>query len=314
MTREDYLIQLKNNIQSLTIDEQNEALQYYIDYFEEAADDEKVINELGTPEEVAASIIEKFANALVETEKSKKSNTEDDKSDEKDEKSTNRTIGALYYKFNESEVKNLEFRFGVSEVVLIPGDCYSVETRGILKENFMCRIDSDSTLVVKNLKKLNGLNFWNHEYVTRIVPRILITIPRVAKVNKCKIVVDAGNFKTKDVLIECESGKIEVGAGNIVLKNIHGKNVNFRCGMGNIKMEGVLQGRSDIDCGMGLIKLDLQGNQSDYSYDAKIGLGDFKFNDEKRSGVCQNYAEDRKENHFSVNCGMGSVNISLHSF
>lgn len=314
MTREEYLLQLKNNIQSLTVDEQNEALQYYIDYFEEAADDEKVMKELGTPEEVAASIIEKFANALVETEKAKQNASEEDKTDESEGKTSYGKAGALYYKFEESEVKNIEFRFGVSEVVVISGDCYSVETRGILKDNFMCRIDSDSTLVVKNLKKLNGLNFWNHEYVSRIVPRILITVPKKAHVNKCKITVDAGNFKTKDVLIECESGKIEVGAGNIVLKNIHGKNVNLRCGMGNIKIEGILQGRSDIDCGMGVIKLDLQGNQNDYSYDAKVGLGDFKFNDEKRSGVCQNYAEDRKENHFSVNCGMGSVNISLHSF
>ena len=53
MTREEYMSALKNNIQSLTVDEQNEALQYYEDYFDEANDDQKVMNELGTPEEVA---------------------------------------------------------------------------------------------------------------------------------------------------------------------------------------------------------------------------------------------------------------------
>ena len=40
MTREEYLTALKNNIQSLTLDEQNEALQYYSDYFDDANDDE----------------------------------------------------------------------------------------------------------------------------------------------------------------------------------------------------------------------------------------------------------------------------------
>ena len=53
MTRKQYMTALKNNIQSLTLDEQKEALQYYEDYFEEAGDDKKVMEELGSPEEVA---------------------------------------------------------------------------------------------------------------------------------------------------------------------------------------------------------------------------------------------------------------------
>ena len=69
MTRDEYLTALKNNIQSLTIDEQNEALQYYSDYFDDANDDEKVMEELGTPEEVAALIREKCSNSLVKNEK-----------------------------------------------------------------------------------------------------------------------------------------------------------------------------------------------------------------------------------------------------
>ena len=50
MTRKQYMTALKNNIQSLTLDEQKEALQYYEDYFEEAGDDKKVMEELGSPE------------------------------------------------------------------------------------------------------------------------------------------------------------------------------------------------------------------------------------------------------------------------
>ena len=69
MTREEYLNELKSSIMSLTTDEQAEAIQYYSDYFDEADDDEKVMHELGTPEELAKTIIEKFANALVDTKK-----------------------------------------------------------------------------------------------------------------------------------------------------------------------------------------------------------------------------------------------------
>ena len=44
MTKEEYLNQLKMHLNALTQDELSEALQYYSDYFEEANDDQKVIN------------------------------------------------------------------------------------------------------------------------------------------------------------------------------------------------------------------------------------------------------------------------------
>ncbi len=305
MTREEYMTALKNNIQSLTVDEQNEALQYYSDYFDDAGDDEKVMEELGSPEEVAKLIRERFSNTLVK----------DSKANEKEDKNENTSSGryeALYYEFKNSDVKNVEFSFGAAEVVLIPGKKFSVETRGIAKNNLMCRIDGEKTLVVKNLNKLSGFNFFNHsDRPGRIVPRILISIPEGAKLERFKAAIGAGNFVTKDISLSFEKGIIDVGAGNFVLKKIEGNNINMRCGMGNLNVEGSIKGVNNIDCGMGAIKLNLAGNAADYSYDAKVGLGDFKFNDEKRSGVCQVYASDRKSNHFSVNCGMGSVNIIM---
>ena len=307
MTRDEYMTALKNNIQSLTIDEQNEALQYYSDYFDDAGDDEKAMKELGTPEEVAALIREKCSNTLVKNEKA------GDKDDSaRDDSSSGGRYEALYYEFKTSDVKNVEFSFGAAEVVMIPGKKFSVETRGISKANLLCRIDGEKTLVVKNLNKLSGLNFFNHNGPSRIVPRILISIPEGAKLERFKAAIGAGNFVTKDISVAFEKGKIDVGAGNFVLKKIDAGNLDLRCGMGNLHIEGSMKGISNIDCGMGAIKLELTGNENDYSYDAKVGLGDFKFNKEKRSGVCQVYASSRKENHFSVNCGMGSVNIKMN--
>ena len=307
MTREEYLTALKNNIQSLTIDEQNEALQYYSDYFDDANDDAKVMEELGSPEEVAAHIREKCSNTLV---KDTKAQSQEDNSGQ-DEAGTGGRYEALYYEFKNSDVKSVEFSFGAAEVVMIPGKKFSVETRGISKQNLLCRIDSEKTLVVKNLNKLSGLNFFNHDRPGRIVPRILISIPEGASLQTFKAAIGAGNFITKDISVSFEKGNIDVGAGNFVLKTIEGNNLNMRCGMGNLHIEGSLKGVSNIDCGMGAIKLELKGNEEEYSHDAKVGLGDFKFNNNKQSGVCKVYASSRKQNHFSVNCGMGSVNISM---
>lgn len=303
MTRDEYMTALKNNIQSLTIDEQNEALQYYSDYFDDAGDDEKAMKELGTPEEVAAVIREKFSNTLVKNQNNNQN--------EENESSGGGQYDALYYEFKTSDVKNVEFSFGAAEVVLIPGKKFSVETRGITKQNLLCRIDSENTLVVKNLNKLSGFNFFNHDRSSRMVPRILISIPEGAKLGRFKASIGAGNFISKEISLSFERGNIEVGAGNFNIKSIDGKDLNMRCGMGNLHIEGSVKGVSNIDCGMGAIKLILKGNETDYTYDAKVGLGDFKFNKEKRSGVCQVYANTRKENHFSVNCGMGSVNITM---
>ena len=307
MTRKQYMTALKNNIQSLTLDEQKEALQYYEDYFEEAGDDKKVMEELGSPEEVAEVIRERFSNTLV-----KNNIASEDEEEETDNSTDSGRYEALYYEFKTSDVKNVEFSFGAAEVVMISGDKYSVETRGISKENLLCRVDSEKTLVVKNLNKLSGFNFFNHhDRPGRMVPRILITVPDGASLGRFKAAIGAGNFVTKDISISFDKGHIDVGAGNFVVKKIHGNEVNMRCGMGNLNIEGSLAGVCNIDCGMGAIKLNLSGNASEYSYDAKVGLGDFKFNDEKRSGVCQVYASNRKQNHFSVNCGMGSVNIIM---
>ena len=303
MTRDEYMTALKNNIQSLTIDEQNEALQYYSDYFDDAGDDEKAMKELGTPEEVAAVIREKFSNTLVKNQNNNQN--------EENESSGGGQYDALYYEFKTSDVKNVEFSFGAAEVVLIPGKKFSVETRGITKQNLLCRIDSENTLVVKNLNKLSGFNFFNHDRSSRMVPRILISIPEGAKLGRFKASIGAGNFISKEISLSFDRGNIEVGAGNFNIKSIDGKDLNMRCGMGNLHIEGSVKGVSNIDCGMGAIKLILKGNETDYTYDAKVGLGDFKFNKEKRSGVCQVYANTRKENHFSVNCGMGSVNITM---
>ena len=57
MTRDEYLAELKLKLSSLSQDELNEAMQYYSDYFDEANDDEKVMAELGSTEELSKVIV-----------------------------------------------------------------------------------------------------------------------------------------------------------------------------------------------------------------------------------------------------------------
>ena len=307
MTREEYLNELKSRIMSLSSDEQAEAIQYYSDYFEEADDDKKVMRELGTPEELAKTIIEKFANALVDTKKSKQNEESETSSAEN---VAGMSIDALYYEFDKNKVRNISMDFGAAEVAIIEGSKYSIETRGITEENMNCYLNKEGTLVVGNLRRFY-LNFWSHDRRSRIVPRILISVPKNASVEKFRIAIGAGKLNSKPLSLHCETGSLDVGAGTLVLEGLYGGRIDMRCGMGNLELKGSVTGCVNLDCGMGSVKLKLEGEPSDYSYDAKVGLGDFKFNGEKKSGVCQIYNNQKKENHFSVNCGMGSVHIDI---
>lgn len=304
MTKEEYISELKINILSLTEDEQKEALQYYSDYFDEANDVEKVIKELGTPGELAKTIIERFANVPVEvdTETSEKSNDESDANHVNSE--------ALFFRFNPFEVKSLFCNLGAAEVVAIPGNDFTVETRGIQADYFNCSLSADGSLSINNTKKIN-LSFFSHDRSNRIVPRILITVPDKISLNKIRVAIGAGSFESKNINMSYCSGTIDVGAGNLHLGKISGGKLNIRCGMGRVDIEGRLKERINIDCGMGSVKLVLEGDPNKYSFDAKVGLGDFRMNEFKKSGVGTSVSGDKKENHFSVNCGMGSVNVQI---
>ena len=63
MERKEYMERLEQLLGVLPLEEREEALQYYHDYFDDAGveNEEKVIRELGTPEEVAAKIRAGFA-------------------------------------------------------------------------------------------------------------------------------------------------------------------------------------------------------------------------------------------------------------
>lgn len=307
MTREEYLNELKSSIMSLSSDEQAEAIQYYSDYFDEADDDEKVMRELGTPEELAKTIIEKFANALVDT---KKAGEGDSEQEESTSSSDGYSIDALYFEFEKSQVKNLSLDFGAAEVAVIEGNKYCIETRGLPEEALNCYLNKEGTLVVSNAHRFN-LNFWSHNRRSRIVPRVLVTLPANASVGKLRIGVGAGKLVSRKLSLSCNSGNINVDAGNLVLDGIFGGKINMRCGMGNLEFKGSVTGNVNLDCGMGSVNIELKGDPKSYSYDAKVGLGDFRFNGEKKSGVCQIYNNQKLENHFSVNCGMGSVNIDI---
>ena len=301
MTRGTYLRELKKNLSSLSEAEIADAIAYYSNYFDDANDDQKVINELGTPAELAQMIIEKSQKHLAQVENQEQTEDADSQDESRD---------ALYFEYDRNVVKGLQLNFGAAEVVLISGKNLCVESRGIDEDALTCSLSSNGVLSVNNQKRVN-FDFFSHNKKFRAVPRILVTIPENFVLTVLKVKIGAGSLISRDITIDANEAYFEVEAGNISIGTVNAGCSSFRCGMGNLVYDGSLIGHSNIDCGMGNVKLTLKGNIEEYSYDGKVGLGDLKINNEKKSGVGQIECSQKKGNHLSVNVGMGNVTIKM---
>ena len=222
-------------------------------------------------------------------------------------------IDGLFFDFKDSLVKNVIFDFAFAHVVVIDGEFFSVETRGTLNENFECLVTSDNTMIVRNKNPIDQFRFFRHER-NQIVPKILITIPSGSSFESFKLKIKAGSFSIKSSELKCKEGFVKANAAEVKIDSLKGGRIDFSCGAGSINFDGTLKGKCDIDCGMGSIILNIRGNKADYSCDCKTALGAVKVNDEMLGAFGRSYAESILENHISVNCGMGNVNINIHKF
>ena len=302
MTKKQYLKKLEYCIQALPAEERNEALEYYSDYFDDAEDDDKVMQELGEPEDLAKTIIEKFTCVPAKETKKKKEEFEQDYVFDDDEK--------LAFSFSKEQVKNLGISLAAGDVVIKTGSEYKVETRGISENDFRCEINEAGTLIVENKRRFPTLPFFRRSKNYSWCPRFLITVPENAKLENMKIALAAGRMRTKELNLFASRTMIDVGAGDFEGTGFTSDATQIRCSMGNIDVEGKFNGFTKIDCGMGSIKLKSRKSLSEYSYDAKVGMGTIVFGSDKRSGFSQSYREEKKENHISIICGMGEVKIN----
>jgi hypothetical protein len=299
MTRQEYLSELKLQLRSLPVEEQEEALEYYRGYFEDADNDAEVMKEFGSPEMLAESIISKFAG-VPSVRRTKQENESNDG-----------TCGS----FDNEQVRSLDIALGIAEIVMIIGDKFSVDYRGIAPGDIRYGLSPFGTFSIENTKKIPDFSFWNHSDTSGNNvnhPRILIRILEHTKLDLLRMHIGAGAFTAKNVDIEASRSYIDVDAGNIVIAEVKGGAAEFRCGMGNISFTGELHGLIKADCGMGNISLKLAGNPSEYSYNAKVGLGTVCFNEIRKDGIGSISSTEQKQNHFSVNCGMGCVKIKMN--
>ncbi len=301
MTRHEYLQELKWELRSLSVEEQEDALEYYLGYFEDAENDEAVMKEFGSPKDLASSIISKIAGLPAERREKQKNSSERGSSGS----------------FMKDEVKSLDISIGAAEVVLIENeqnpDAFSLDYRGLGPGDISFGLTPFGTLSIENSIRVSVLSFIGHrdgEDGNVNHPRILIRVPKNASFDFLKLRIGAGSFKGKSVAISSKRSYIEVGAGQMSIDSLFSSSSRLRCGMGNLTLKGRMEGLSTIDCGMGSVKLDIEEGNEGHSVYAKVGFGNFEYDNVKKSGITTFESGEKKKNHFSINCGMGTVKIA----
>ena len=298
MTRSEYFIQLKNALRVLPVEEQEEALEYYRCFFDDASDDEKAMEELGSPEELSRAITEKFA-CVPELKK----------------KAWNTGHEGRAGNFSKESVRAVDISVGAAEVVMAGTDdnYFCVEYRNLDPGDMMCALSPFGTFTIENARRIPdfGRLFRHRDDGGVNHPRILIKIPRVCELDLVRIHVGAGSFVMKDVDIKTLRSYLDVGAGNLEVSKLNGGPAELHVGMGHLKYCGKTSGLVKADCGMGQLEMLLEGKEEDYTVSGKVGLGEIRMNGKKKSGFGSLECGEKKENHFSLNCGLGEIKIEI---
>jgi len=231
-------------------------------------------------------------------------------------------------------VNSLDFNISYGEVTLEEGDSFHIKADK-LPENELTSYVENGTWMIKENKDADidifginisrgALNHWDNN----LTPKITITVPTGFIAENLTLDVGAGDVKadtlsTKNGSFTVNAGKFEVnhlqvsgdseyniGAGDMLLKDLQADNISVDCGVGNVSIDGVIKGDNSVSVGVGKAELNLTGNEQDYAYQIDSGIGNVIINGESYHDTKKHQAGyESAQNRFSLDCGIGNITI-----
>jgi len=313
MTKKEYLAALATELQALPYDEQQEALEYYQNYFDDAGaeNEQKVINELGTVEELGTYIRSNFACVPARII--------NDENDTDDTHSGTQTDDYLV-----QQVKSLDITIAVAKLEIRHGEGLSVKIENTNKSRIYSTLKNDGTL------KIDSKPYIVFKIINFKTPKVTITLPKGMNFESVSIKTEAGSIigKNLDIItstsdisanagtiqlngITSEKTEIDSNAGSISVSGTFSKHTEVNCNAGKIAVSGTVRGQTKIDCNMGSIDVHTTGNIDEYSHNNESNFATIRINTNNISGLGSQTSGTQKQNHFSINCNMGSVGIRV---
>ena len=252
MKREDYLLELKNNLGSLSPQEVQDVLDYFTEYFEEKNDDEKVIAELGSPLEAAREILknmEKDASAQAESQNSNNqsengTNVDQDSFEENVQKDFQTNFGKNFREnfqknFRENFLKHFlkSFTFSVSKsdsaniieldpiplenltsiILNLEDENLSIFTSDLQEAHLTYRLDKKRANQAMPYTISQGqLHLFSDDDL--FIQKIILEIPRTASLSEIRGQLDEVNLQTRDISVT--KIRLEAEDSNLSLEHL----------------------------------------------------------------------------------------------
>ncbi|WP_155964767.1 DUF4097 family beta strand repeat-containing protein [Streptococcus ruminantium] len=257
MTRVQFLKELEVKLQPLSRKEYDEAMEYFTELFDEAGaeNEDAILKDLGTPEEVAKELLSKLASTptIIQREQSreKKSSFSQEKSDFDKEK---KRIDLL-------DFKRLSIRFDTADLSILPTN---EETAYLLcDEDSGVTIENQADLLTIrqsfNQKEIFSSNFTLKTLIQDITQQIFsdnhfqLYLPKNYQQKVLTVQLGNGDVNLENLAIS--GGTIQTGSGDILCKNCHLSQMNIGAGAGDIGLLSCQIDKGNLQIGSGDISL-----------------------------------------------------------
>lgn len=139
---------------------------------------------------------------------------------------------------------------------------------------------------------------------------LVIQVPKGNILNEASFEIGAGILEIEN--IKADSLDISVGAGEAVVKRFETAQLDVECGAGKGALSGSVTKEASVECGVGELAMALSGNQRDYDYRLKCGIGELTVGNDSYTGFDSKRSIDNGTGKLmDINCGIGQVKITF---
>ncbi len=249
-------------------------------------------------------------------------------------------VPTFSYEESYADVTGIDLDIEYGEVNIVVGDSFTIDAKRLPENGLESFVDTDGTWVVRqdsenrDFVNIFGLHFsvgnvfgWGENRA----PEITITLPKNFVADNISLTIKAGDVEVdeihaitgdfnvsagrlvvKELDIARESEYI-IGAGQMTLNNVMVKDITVDCGVGDVMISGDVSGDNKIICNVGNVELDLDGEESDYSYDISASIGNIDIDNNSYHSISNRVINnDDAQNNLSLTCEIGNISVDFY--
>lgn len=208
-----------------------------------------------------------------------------------------------------SGIRELSVDAAYLEVIVRPyaGDDITVDVSQVnpkLKGRLEYKADEDE-LTIKTKKSK-----WWPRSAGNNTGYLVIQVPEGDILREASFKIGAGVLGIEN--LKADSLDISIGAGEAVVKQFETAELDVECGAGEGTLKGIVKEEASVHCGVGEVNLALSGNQKDYDYRLKYGIGELTVGDDSYEGFGGKRSIDNGTGKLiDIECGVGLVEVTF---